>query len=109
MIIKKDVTANAAAKGGMWATDVADYLVGKGVPFRTAHEITGKIVGYCVQNSKRIDMLSISELKRFSDKFEKDVYDILTPRRGINLRNITGGTAREAVLKRIKEIDEVSQ
>ena len=109
MIVKKDVTANAAAKGYMWATDVADYLVGKGVPFRTAHEITGKVVGYCIQHSKRIEVSSLSELKKFSDKFEKDMYEILTPKRGVNLRNITGGTAREAVLKRIKEIEEVSQ
>src|SRR3989304_603560 len=107
MIVRKDVTAEAAARGYMWATDVADYLVKKGIPFRTAHEITGKMVAYCIENNKKIETLRISELKAFSNKFEKDLYRILTPQRGVNLRNIGGGTARGAVLKRIKEIEEI--
>jgi len=107
MVVRKDVTAEAAARGYMWATDVADYLVKKGIPFRTAHEITGKMVAYCIENNKKIETLRISELKAFSNKFEKDLYRILTPQRGVNLRNIVGGTAREAVLKRIKEIEEI--
>lgn len=107
MVVRKDVTAEAAARGYMWATDVADYLVKKGIPFRTAHEITGKMVGYCIENNKKIETLRISELKAFSNKFEKDLYRILTPQRGVNLRNIVGGTAREAVLRRIKEIEEI--
>ncbi|MBI5407546.1 MAG: argininosuccinate lyase [Nitrospirae bacterium] len=106
MVVRKDVTAEAAARGYMWATDVADYLVKRGIPFRTAHEITGKMVAYCIENNKKIETLRISELKAFSNKFEKDLYRILTPQRGVNLRNIVGGTAREAVLKRIKEIEE---
>jgi argininosuccinate lyase len=106
MVVRKDVTAEAAARGYMWATDVADYLVKKGIPFRTAHEITGKMVAYCIENNKKIETLRISELKAFSSKFEKDLYRILTPQRGVNLRNIVGGTAREAVLKRIREIEE---
>lgn len=108
MVIKKDTTAIAASKGYMWATDVADYLVGKGVPFRTAHEITGKIVGYCAQHGKRIEDLSLPEFKRFFDRFEKDVYDIIVSEKGINLRRVVGGTAREMVLKRIKEIENIS-
>jgi len=107
MVVRKDVTAEAAARGYMWATDVADYLVKKGIPFRTAHEITGKMVAYCIENNKKIETLRISELKAFSGKFEKDLYRILTPQRGVNLRNIVGGTAREAVLKRIREIEEI--
>ena len=107
MVVRKDVTAEAAARGYMWATDVADYLVKKGIPFRTAHEITGKMVAYCIENNKKIETLRISELKTFSNKFEKDLYRILTPQRGVNLRNIVGGTAREAVLKRIREIEEI--
>lgn len=107
MVVRKDVTAEAAARGYMWATDVADYLVKKGIPFRTAHEITGKMVAYCIENNKKIETLRISELKAFSNKFEKDLYRILTPQRGVNLRNMVGGTAREAVLKRIREIEEI--
>ena len=109
MTVKKDVTISAAANGYMWATDVADYLAGKGVPFRTAHDITGRLVSHCVQNGKKIEKLSISELKRFSEKFERDLYNILTPRQGVNLRKVAGGTAAETVLKRIKEIEENCQ
>lgn len=106
MVLKKDTTLNAADKGYMWATDMADYLVRKGVPFRSSHEITGKIVGYCVLNNRKLEDLSISELKKFSDKFGKDIHEIATPEKGVNIRKVTGGTARETVLKRIAEIEE---
>lgn len=106
MSLKKDTTLNAADKGYMWATDMADYLVRKGVPFRTSHEITGKIVGYCVLNNRKLEDLSITELKKFSDKFRKDIHEIATPEKGVNIRKVTGGTARETVLKRIAEIEE---
>lgn len=107
MTVKKERTTVAAARGFMWATDVADYLVRKSVPFRTAHEITGRLVGYCIQSDKAIQNVSIPELKRFSEKFDKDLYRILTPEKGVNQRRAAGGTAREAVLKRIKEIEGV--
>lgn len=107
MTMKKEATSAAAARGFMWATDVADYLVRKSVPFRTAHEITGRLVGYCIQSDKAIENMSIPELKRFSEKFDKDLYRILTPEKGVNQRRAVGGTAREAVLKRIKEIEGV--
>lgn len=107
MTVKKEATSAAAARGFMWATDVADYLVRKSVPFRTAHEITGKLVGYCIQGNKEIGNVSIPELKRFSEKFDRDFYRILTPEKGVNQRRAVGGTAREAVLKRIKEIEGV--
>ena len=106
IIVKKKAASTAASQGYMWATDVADYLVEKGVPFRTAHEITGKLVGYCIQSGKGIKDIEISGLKRFSDRFEKDIYDIITPEAGVNMRRVAGGTATEMVLKRIKEIEE---
>lgn len=105
MVIKKDTTLNAADKGYMWATDMADYLVRKGVPFRTSHEITGKVVGYCVNNNRKLEDLSIAELKKFSDRFGKDIHNISTPEKGVNIRKVTGGTAMETVLKRIAEIE----
>lgn len=108
MTVKKEATSAAAARGFMWATDVADYLVRKSVPFRTAHEITGKLVGYCIQGDKAIEKLSVPELKKFSEKFDKDLYRALTPEKGVNQRRAVGGTAREAVLRRIKEIEGVT-
>ncbi len=104
--VRKEVTSRAASLGYMWATDVADYLVVKGVAFRTAHEITGKLVSHCIKSGREIRDISLSELKKYSDIFEKDIYDIISPEAGINIRCVTGGTATEMVLKRIKEIEK---
>jgi argininosuccinate lyase len=105
MSVKKQAMAVAVSRGCMWATDMADYLVRKGVPFRTAHEVTGKVVSLCIDNRKGIEDIGIQQLKKFSDKFEKDLYEIITPEMGINIRKAIGGTARETTLKRIKEIE----
>lgn len=65
----------AAIKGGFLnATEVADYLVAKGTPFRDAHEIVGKIIIYCEQENKAIEDLTVGELKNFSDQMEEDIY-----------------------------------
>jgi len=104
--VKKEVTSRAASLGYMWATDVADYLVVKGVPFRTAHEITGKLVSRCIKSGREIRAISLSELKKFSDMIEKDIYDIISPEASVNIRCIGGGTATEMVLKRIREIED---
>src|SRR3989304_1312950 len=64
-IIRNKITSHAAAQGYMWATDVADYLVGKGVPFRTAHEITGRLVSHCLKTGKEIREMSPEELSKF--------------------------------------------
>ena len=104
--VKKEVTSRAASLGYMWATDVADYLVVKGVPFRTAHEITGKLVSRCIKSGREIREISLSELKKFSDMIEKDIYDIISPEASVNIRCIGGGTATEMVLKRIREIED---
>ncbi len=107
MTVRKEMTVSATDRGYMWATDVADYLVSKGIPFRAAHEITGKVVAYCIGHDKRIEDMGISELKQFSEKFEKDLFGIITPERGVNVRQVVGGTARETVLKRIREIEGI--
>ena len=104
--VKKEVTSRAASLGYMWATDVADYLVVKGVPFRTAHEITGKLVSRCIKSGREIREISLSELKKFSGMIEKDIYDIISPEASVNIRCIAGGTATEMVLKRIREIED---
>ncbi len=105
-ILRKEVMLQAASQGCMWATDVADYLVGKGVPFRTAHEITGKLVTHCLNSGKEIGEISPGELLKYSDMFEKDIYDIISPETGVNKRSVIGGTAAKVVLKRIKEIEK---
>jgi argininosuccinate lyase len=94
--------ALAATKGFMNATDAADYLVRKGVPFRTSHEIIGKIVAACIEKGVVIEDLSISELNAFSDKFEADIYDFITPVACMNAKRSEGGTAEFRVQEQIQ-------
>ncbi len=105
MIVNKENMMAAAYKGYMWATDMADYLVRKGVPFRSAHEITGRIVSHCIELGKDVYDLRLSELKGFSEKFDRDIYRILKPEKSVELRNIYGGTGKRAILKRLREIE----
>lgn len=91
----------AAARGFSTATDVADYCVRKGIPFRQAHEIVGKTVRYCIENKKDIPELSLEEFKSFSESIENDIYDFVTLEASVNARRATGGTAREAVEKEL--------
>ena len=67
---------NAAKKGFINATDLADYLVGKGLPFRTAYKIVGQSVGYCVQNNKTLEQMTLDEYHNFAPEFESDLYEI---------------------------------
>jgi len=75
MKIKKENMLRAAQGGFTNATDMADYLVKKGIPFRNAHEIIGKMVLYCIENNKAIEELDMSEFKSFSELIEEDVYE----------------------------------
>ena len=71
MKVRRERMLAAARDGFMNATDLADYLVERGVPFRAAHAVAGKVVQFCVAQGKRIEELSLAELKRFSDKIRK--------------------------------------
>jgi len=101
MKVKADNMRVAAARGFSTATDVADYCVRKGLPFRQAHEVVGKTVRYCVENGKDIPELSLDEFRNFSELIEKDIYDFVTLDASVNARRATGGTAREAVEREI--------
>jgi len=106
MISEMEVNAEsmriAAARGFSTATDVADYCVRKGIPFRQAHEIVGKTVRHCIDNNKDIPELSLAEFKTFSEVIEADIYDFVTLEASVNARRATGGTAREAVERELK-------
>ena len=108
MIAEMKVKGNnmrvAAARGFSTATDVADYCVRKGLPFRQAHEVVGKTVRYCVQTGKDIPELSLAEFREFSDLIEADVYDYVTLEASVNARKATGGTAREAVERELNRL-----
>lgn len=91
-----------AAQGGFTnATDIADYLVKKGIPFRSAHEIIGRMVLYCTKHNKSIDSLTMEEFKDFSEKIEEDVYNEISLEKCVSGRSLAGGPAMEAVLAAI--------
>lgn len=103
----KDVNMfQAAEKGCLTATDLADYLVRKGVPFRSAHEITGNIVRHCVETGRDLFQLSSKDYKKFCDKITEDIHDHLTVEASIARRDIIGGTARNQVSFSIREAKE---
>lgn len=89
------------------ATDIADYLVNKGLPFRQAHEVIGKTVLYCIQNKKYLLDMSIEEFKTFSSLFESDIYQVLQPEQVVNARNVYGGTASNQVTEAIARAEQV--
>lgn len=97
MNIQKERMLAASKEGFTNATDVADYLVKKGMAFRDAHGIVGRIVAYCIKNNKAINDLSIEEFKTFSDLFDNDLYDAISLATCVNHRNLPGGPAIETV------------
>ncbi len=84
------------------ATDLANYLVSKGVPFRDAHRIVGSLVGYLLSKGKRMEELTLGELKEFSEHFEEDALKLLDPKKVADRRKTYGGTARERILEQIE-------
>lgn len=102
--IKKERMLAAAQDGFMNATDLADYLVSRGLSFRSAHTLVGRMVRFGLDQHRRIEELSLKELKRFSPKIGKDVYAYLTPEAAVQRRRAVGGTALANVRRRLKEI-----
>ena len=97
MTIRKDNMEAAALGGFTNATDLADYLVKKGLPFRETHAISGKLVHYCIENGISLLDVSLDKLKEFSPAFEEDVYDAISLKTCVEGRKLTGGPAPETV------------
>lgn len=97
MRVKRENMLQAAQRGFSTATDLADYLVRKQVPFRDAHEIVGKAVRHGVESGRDLAQMSLEELRRFSPLIEQDVFDVLTLEGSLRARNHIGGTAPEQV------------
>ncbi len=93
IIPKQEMMREAALRGFSTATDLADYLVGKGLPFRDCHEIVGHAVGYGVKQGKDLAQMSLAELQQFSTEIGEDVFEVLTLEGSVNARNHIGGTA----------------
>ena len=97
-----EIMREAALRGFSTATDLADYLVRKGIPFRDCHEIVGHAVKYGVDSGKDLAEMSLDELRRFSDQIERDVFDVLTLEGSVNARDHIGGTAPAQVLAAVQ-------
>lgn len=92
-----------AAKGGFTnATDLADYLSAKGLPFRDAHEIVGKTVLYCIKQNKSLDSIDLAQYRQFSPLIEEDIYDFIDIKQCVVRRRVEGGPAPEAVRSAIE-------
>ncbi len=102
--VKRERMLAATQDGFMNATDLADYLVRHGLSFRSAHSLVGRVVRFCLDHHRRIEELSLTELKRFSPKIGKDVYAYLTAEAAVQRRLAVGGTALANVRRRLKEM-----
>ena len=103
--IKKERMLQAASVGFLNATDLADYLVGKGMTFREAHGCVGKAVGFAIQQAKELNELSLKELKTFSSLIDGDVFSFIAIDQMIDRRTSFGGTAKDNVLEQIAKAD----
>ena len=103
IIFNKENMYKAVEESYVLATDIADYLVGKSIPFRNAHKIVSEMTDFCLKNNKYFHELTLLEYKQFSDKFEKDILDI-DPAFSINKRNTIGGTSETQVRLNISNI-----
>jgi len=93
----KEVMENSAKKGFTNATDAADYLVKKGMPFRDAHGVIGSLVLFCMDKNCALDDLSIEEWKQFSELFDKDIYEAISIKTCVSLRNTKGAPGVKAI------------
>ncbi len=106
MTVLEDNMRNAAARGFINATDCADYLVKKGMPFRTAYKITGTLVKLCIDKNTVLEQLSLEEYRQLSELFDEDVYDAISLDTCVMQRNVEGGPAPQAVEKQIQLLEQ---
>ena len=99
---KKDNMLNSAIKGYTTATDLADYLVKQGLPFRDAHDVVGKAVAYGIKNNKDLSEFTLDELQEFNSNISSDVFDAISLEGSINSRDHLGGTSPKQILSAIK-------
>jgi len=97
--------AHATERGFMTATDLAEYLVRKNIPFRQAHAIVGQAVAYCLANARELTDLTLAELQEFSEAVAEDVFDVLGAAGSVNSRTNSGGTAASAVMQALAKAE----
>jgi argininosuccinate lyase len=102
----KEQMAVSAMKGFTNATDAADYLVKKGMPFRDAHGVIGRLVLYCIDKDKAIEDCSLNELKSISEVFDNDIYEAISLKTCVENRTTKGGPAPDNMKKVIEHYKE---
>ena len=107
MKILKENMKKAALNGFINATDCADYLVKKGLPFRKAYKIVGQIVSFCIENNITLDEMTIEQYKSFDNNFNDDIYSEISLEKCVSNRNVIGGPSPVQVKKRIEELKEI--
>jgi argininosuccinate lyase len=105
--VNRESLKQAVQGGGLLATELADYLVGKGMPFREAHGVTGRVVRSALERRRELTSFTLEELRQFSDRFDKGVFARLTVQSAIDRKAQIGGTARGQVEQRIKDLERM--
>jgi len=105
--VNREALKRALQGGGLLATELADYLVSRGLPFREAHGITGRVVRATLDQGRDMTDFSLEELRTFSERIEKGVFARLTVSEAIDRKRQIGGTARGRVEQRIKELERL--
>jgi len=105
--LNKEEIHKAMKRGYLLATDFADYLVLKGIPFRESHEITGAVVLYAIENKKELESLTLEEFKTFDTRIDKDVYDRLTLSSSLHFKQGLGGTSFESVSYQLNRLGDI--
>jgi len=104
--VLEDNMRKAASKGFINATDVADYLTKKGVPFRDAYKVSGTLVAHCIQNDTVLEDLSLETFKEFNENFEQDIFDAISLETCVSKRLSEGGPAPKSVEIQIERAKE---
>ncbi len=107
MEIKTEVMKKAVYRNFSTATDLADYLTRKGLPFRKSHEISGNIVKYCEETNTDFFTIDLSRLKTFSDVFANDIFEIINPEKSTERKLSPGSTSKKEILKQISELKKL--
>ena len=105
MKVRKDVMAEAASKGFINATDLADYLTKKGIPFRTAYKLVGGLVGKCISEGKTLEQLTLEEFKAEDARFDADVYEAISMEECVKRRISYGSTGPDSVKTQLEVIE----
>ncbi|MGN1346573.1 MAG: argininosuccinate lyase, partial [Eubacteriales bacterium] len=102
MTVKKERLRQAASGGFINATDCADYLVKKGLPFRDAYRVSGRLVAYCIEHASDLESLPLETYRTFSPLFDEDIYEAVNLENCVNGRKVYGGPSKESVLHQIE-------